>query len=128
MYITGALTALKLFKKFWWVLPLIGIGIYIFILNTKISSLENDIKDKDQIISIQKQEIEFNKKTIENQKKKIEALEEQAERNKDIEKKYKEEKKKNKEIIEKYKKDKNTKDIMKRIEGLLPKKEKKDVK
>ena len=89
MSITLIISILKFFKKYWWILPLIGIGIYIFILNTKINSLEGNIKDKDRLISIQKQEIEFNKKTIENQKKKIEALEEQAERNKDIEKKYK---------------------------------------
>ena len=109
----------KFIKKFWWVLPLIGLIIYISTLKFNIKKLNKTVDEREQQIYVLEGEIQFKNEKLKNQMKQIEVLKNLDAKIKKIEKKYYNEKMKNKKILEKYKKDMDTRPIMKRIENML---------
>jgi hypothetical protein len=134
MYITAALTALKVLKKVWWLIPVLGLVFYIWLLNSRLDDLHETVEKKNDIIRNQEEELDFQCETLENQRIKIDALKKQSEEKEKVEEDYHENKKENDEVVEQYIKDTEEKNkkkdvpVMKRIRGLMPDKHNKGVK
>ena len=67
-------TALNVLRKYWWVLVLIAVAVYIMILRGEVSSRDKIIEQQKQTIAIKESEIKDSKIKIDTQNKAVEDM------------------------------------------------------